>query len=122
MSRREKREHNSTPFFARYLEGQEARVEGRKDIAYKKAPGTVVQTLKFPSDRDELEYRPYYLKAEDVPAAMRGPGRVVTLKFPSDNDEDTCIANYANAADVPAGGAKSKGTASVRLKKKTVKK
>lgn len=127
MKRKKKQDAagNSTPFFARYLEGQEetrsARVEGRKDIAYKKAESAVLATLKYPSDRDELEYHPNYMSAADVPQGVRGSGRAVTLKFPSDGDEDACYASYVNAADVPKGTAKPKATAMVRLKKKAVK-
>lgn len=121
---------NSTPFFARYLEGQEeveaarsAKVEGRKGIAYKKAEAAIAkQTLKYPSDRDELEYRPYYANAADVPKEARGAsGRLTTLKFPSDRDEDSHYAHYVEASDVPTGSAKPKATVNLRLKKRNVK-
>ena len=42
------REHNATPFFARFLEGQ--RAEAQAD------PNTTNMTLKYPSDRDEIDY------------------------------------------------------------------
>ena len=128
MKRKERQDAagNSAPFFARYLEGQEAasaRVEGRKGIAYKKAEAAIPkQTLKYPSDRDELEYRPFYVSAADVPKEARGAsGRVTTLKFPSDSDEDSHYAHYADASDVPTGNAKPKATVNVRLKKRNVK-
>ena len=75
----------STPFFARFLEGQEeksdARVEGRRSAAYKKAVAKKpVQTLKFPSDSDELQLCPYYLSAADVPKVAGASGGRVTLK------------------------------------------
>lgn len=108
----------STPFFARYLEGQEgsgaessAEIGGGQSLAYKKAIKKPIrpplQTLKFPSDSDELHYKPYYRSAADVP---KGPvGGFVTLKFPSDNDEDTYHAQYISKADVPKGKASPKG-------------
>ena len=103
----------SKPFFARYLEGQEggtessAEIGGRKSLAYKKTIRAPLQTLKFPSDSDELHYKPYYRSAADVP--KKPGGGLVTLKFPSDNDEDTYHAQYISKADVPKGKAAAKG-------------
>lgn len=44
---------NETPFFARFLEGQHAETPAS-------APNdeAVFQTLKYPSDRDEIDWRP----------------------------------------------------------------
>ena len=49
---------NEMPFFARYLEGQE--------FPHVKTQVKAGQTVKFPSDLDEIDH---------------------TLKYPSDNDE-----------------------------------
>lgn len=128
MSRRKKPDAvpagSSMPFFARYLEGQEdseaagsARVESRNDIAYRKAKGGPFQTLKFPSDSDELHYYPYYLSAAAVPKEAGAKPGVVTLKFPSDTDEQPWYCEYISAADVPKGNVKPK-PAKVHLKKK----
>lgn len=111
----------SEPFFARYLEGQEsgtqssAEVGERKSLAYKKAiKAPPLMSLKYPSDKDEVDYMPYYRSKADVP---KTPGRgAVTLKFPSDSDEDIYHAEYISKADVPKGKAIKKG-ASIKLKK-----
>src|SRR5262245_38034865 len=69
VSMSKKKSATSTPFFARYLEGQvgstqtSAEVRSSSGRAYAKAkakpaPKTLV-TLKFPSDSDELHYFPY---------------------------------------------------------------
>ncbi|HEX8422446.1 MAG TPA: microviridin/marinostatin family tricyclic proteinase inhibitor [Pyrinomonadaceae bacterium] len=42
--------NSETPFFARFLEGQHA--EAKPDAANDEA---VIQTLKYPSDRDEWD-------------------------------------------------------------------
>lgn len=114
----------TTPFFARYLEGQVssnepgATITGGKGIAYAKAATkSIPQTLKYPSDRDEWDYAPLYRKAADVPEKLRD--RIVTLKYPSDRDEDIYEASYLSAADVPSG--KPKLTGKVKLKKKKKK-
>jgi hypothetical protein len=127
MSKKTKTETTATskPFFARYLEGQEtdaasARVGGRSGLALKKAakavkkPAAPLQTLKFPSDSDELHYYPYYPSKAEVPKTPGGG--VVTLKFPSDKDEDVYHAEYASKTAVPKGAVKAKG-GTVTLKK-----
>jgi hypothetical protein len=60
-------DEKKTPFFARYLEGQE-HPEVKTDVKAGKGPPFV--TLKYPSDVDED----------------------VTLKYPSDDDDDGPIA------------------------------
>ena len=112
---------DSTPFFVRYLEGQSdgeivgsAEIRTGKNVGYKKVAakaGTPIQTLKFPSDGDELHYYPYYPKKPSG-------GGFVTLKFPSDSDEHKYVATYAAKADVPKGKAKPKAGARIYLKKK----
>jgi hypothetical protein len=115
----------SKPFFARYLEGQgreesSAIVEGRKNIAHKRAiKPPPLQTLKFPSDGDELHYCPYYTSKADVP--KQPGGGLMTLKFPSDRDEDIYYAEYTSIAAAPKGKFKAKG-GTVNLKKKKQKK
>jgi hypothetical protein len=111
---------SSTPFFARYLEGQDsktigsAKVGGRAGIAQKDAKAAK-QSWKYPSDRDEVDWFPYYPSAADVP---KEPGsKLVTLKYPSDSDEETWLAEYLSAEDVPAKNIKTKA-AKVQLKKK----
>ena len=42
----ESREPKATPFFARFLEGPQAQAD----------PNTTSMTLKYPSDRDEIDY------------------------------------------------------------------
>src|SRR6185503_20410842 len=107
-SNKEGKQLKQTPFFARYLEQQEdvepkdsASVVGKSQIAYKKAKP--VSTLKYPSDRDELELYPYYATKAQVPPELAGKGKIVTLKYPSDNDEYALCAEYAEVADVPKG-------------------
>ncbi|MFY9621073.1 MAG: microviridin/marinostatin family tricyclic proteinase inhibitor [Pyrinomonadaceae bacterium] len=111
----------TTPFFARYLEGQSAsdqpsaEIRSGKSIGYVKAGAKPpLQTLKFPSDSDELNYVPCYRSAKDIPEKYRE--KLVTLKFPSDSDEHKYEATYVAKADVPKGKPKSGGK--VQLKKK----
>ena len=102
----------STPFCARYLEGQDpsgqAEVRSSSGVAYAKAKAktkasakAVAVTLKFPSDNDEVTYVPYYKGPQYIPDKYREP--IVTLKFPSDSDEHSYEARYLAAADVPKG-------------------
>ncbi|HEX6184306.1 MAG TPA: microviridin/marinostatin family tricyclic proteinase inhibitor [Pyrinomonadaceae bacterium] len=79
-----------TPFFARFLEDQ----HGGDDV--EKAPAQFM-TLKYPSDRDEIDdYSSIY--AADAPTKAEPSGR--TLKYPSDRDEiDWYVAPRENAAD-----------------------
>jgi hypothetical protein len=65
---------SETPFFARFLEGQET--ESKLDAAQ---PGTNRATLKYPSDRDEWP---------DYAGPSNDAARMMTLKYPSDRDED----------------------------------
>lgn len=113
----------TTPFFARYLEGQfasdqpSAELRSGKSIGYVKAKaGTKppLQTLKYPSDNDELAYVPYYRTVKDIPVKYRE--KIVTLKFPSDSDEQSYDAMYVAKADVPKSTPKSGGK--VQLKKR----
>jgi Serine endopeptidase inhibitors len=117
----------STPFFARYLEGQVASGQARAEVrsgrgsAYAKAKakapakGPTMVTLKFPSDNDELNYVPHYRSPKDVPEKYREP--IMTLKFPSDSDEHSYQATYLAKADVPKGKATKTG-GKIQLKKK----
>ena len=118
----------STPFFARYLEGQvsgqtRAEVRSGSHSAYAKAkakaPSKGMVTLKFPSDNDELVYAPHYSSPQDVPEKYRDP--IVTLKFPSDSDEHWYDAAYLTKTDVPKGSAKA-GGGKIQLKKTALKK
>ena len=122
MSKKDK-SSATTPFFARYLEGQfasdqpSAELRSGKSVGYAKAKAGAkppLQTLKFPSDNDELAYVPYYRSAKDIPEKYRE--KIVTLKFPSDSDEHKYEATYIAKADVPKGKPKSGGK--VQLKKK----
>lgn len=81
----------TTPFFARFLEDQHA------GDAEAKAPAEFM-TLKYPSDRDEIDNfdSPVHAGAAPTEAA---PSRM-TLKYPSDRDEiDWYAAPHGNAAD-----------------------
>ena len=125
----------SKPFFARFLEDQhgedaEAKVSARPERAQAttkvtkttaakpksggvtKTSATKLQTLKYPSDRDEWVLYPYRVEA----ATVKGPVRQ-TLKFPSDSDEgDVYVPVYINAADAPkTASAKPKKNAKVAL-------
>ena len=113
----------TTPFFARYLEGQfasdqpSAELRSGQSIGYVKAKAAAkptLQTLKYPSDNDELAYVPYYRSVKDIPVKYRE--KIVTLKFPSDSDEHKYEATYVTKADVPKGAPKAGGK--VQLKKK----
>ena len=146
----------ATPFFARYLEGQEADAEAKvsegknqSNFTYKegargskkggakavnkastkvstagkvgqKTAKIPVQTLKYPSDRDEWIFYPYHVEAATITA-----GRRQTLKYPSDNDEgDPYYAVYADVKDAPKEGAKAAAKpkeASMRLTRKKPK-
>lgn len=125
----------STPFFARYLEGQDAssaevrsargsayaKAKAKKKAATKAAP--ILVTLKFPSDSDEVTYVPYYLGSKYVPVKYRGP--IVTLKYPSDSDEYGYVASYLTKADVPKAAVKGAVKAAggkIQLKKTSLKK
>jgi len=81
----------ATPFFARFLEGQYGDAEAK--------PAAECMTLKYPSDRDEIDnYLPVYGEAA---ASGAGPSRM-TLKYPSDRDEiEPYVAPYGNAAGAP---------------------
>lgn len=78
-----------TPFFARFLEGQYGESK----------PAVECMTLKYPSDRDEIDnYLPDYVEAAPSNA---GPSRM-TLKYPSDRDEiEPYLAPYGNSAGAP---------------------
>lgn len=113
-----------TPFFSRYLEGQESldpdrrvRLVGQKQLAYKQKQSSSLQTRKFPSDQDELDFCPYYGSKEEVPSEYGGGGKLVTLKFPSDNDEEFWQAEYVEQADVPRGQRVKPKQVKVKLKK-----
>ena len=67
----------TAPFFARFLEGQQA-----GDDAVLAAPQRM--TLKYPSDRDEID--PDSSARAEAEATKAGPSRM-TLKYPSDRDE-----------------------------------
>ena len=123
-----KKSATSTPFFARYLEGQvgstqtSAEVRSSSGRAYAKAkakpaPKTLV-TLKFPSDSDELHYFPYYRNLNDIPEKYREP--LQTLKFPSDSDEHSYEAAYLTKTAVPKGTPKP-GGGKIQLKKTALK-
>lgn len=109
---------SATPFFARYLEGQDgaasasAKVGNRKSLAYMAGR----QTLKYPSDRDEWELYPYYLSIDEVPKDKAE--KKMTLKYPSDSDEERYDVFYPSLAEVKETTAKPGATADVRLKKK----
>jgi hypothetical protein len=64
----------STPFFARFLEGQN-RVEQS------------AQTLKYPSDRDEDIDPILDAPTTDGNILQAAPEKRMTLKYPSDRDE-----------------------------------
>ena len=120
------RSETATPFFARYLEGQDAEAEvregrGQSKFTYKEEARSTkggakkksgakkgaaagakasppMQTLKYPSDRDEIVFYAYH--AEAAEATTRGARQ--TLKYPSDGDEDRAYyATYADAAEAP---------------------
>ena len=67
-----RKQNLSVPFFARFLESQEAEPRA-------------AATLKYPSDRDEIE-PPYAAPGADNALNACGPNRA-TLKYPSDRDE-----------------------------------
>lgn len=152
------RNETATPFFARYLEGQdaepdaEARVSGgrrkaevrtgaggakkaakksaAKKSGAKKAAKIPLQTLKYPSDRDEYILIPYKLEAVTATEGLRVTKKFpsdldedVTLKFPSDGDDDNAgyYAVYANKADVPKSAAAKPREAKINLSKKAPK-
>lgn len=122
---------DSTPFFARYLEGQvasgqtSAEVRSSRGGAYAKAKAKAsakasrppLMTLKYPSDKDEWTFAPHYGSTTDVPEKYRDT--IVTLKFPSDSDEHWYDASYLSKADVPKGKAKAGGK--IQLKKTALK-
>ncbi|MBN3873083.1 microviridin/marinostatin family tricyclic proteinase inhibitor [Nostoc sp. JL33] len=90
----------AVPFFARFLEGQNAEdlcdqeseaISGGQTVMTQKYPSDsedgVVATKKYPSDSDEQAVtHKCHSDHED--------GRVVTLKYPSDGD-DALPAKYA---------------------------
>jgi len=82
----------ATPFFARFLEDQH-------DAEAK--PAAECMTLKYPSDRDEIDnYSPLDLEAAPTNA---GPSHF-SLKYPSDRDEiDNYTPAYGEAAATNAG-------------------
>ena len=82
----------AAPFFARFLEGQHGGDAEAK-------PAAECMTLKYPSDRDEIDnYAPVFGEAA---ATNAGPSRM-TLKYPSDRDEiDNYTAPYGNSAGAP---------------------
>lgn len=68
----------AAPFFARFLEDQHDVAAGAKDAASS-------MTLKYPSDRDEID--DHSIVHAEASTAEAGPSRM-TLKYPSDRDED----------------------------------
>ena len=117
----------TTPFFARFLEGQydgddaEAKVTARRGRAQatKKAGAKAtrkLQTLKYPSDNDEYVLYPYHVEAVTAKATR------ATMKYPSDRDEDIgpYVPVYLDAADAPkTATAKPKKDAKIRLTTKS---
>ena len=125
----------ATPFFARFLEGQDAddadakvtERHGRASYTEKQgarkstsrvtkttaAKTSKMQTLKYPSDGDEHVFYPYMVEA----ATVKGSAARQTLKYPSDRDEvDAYVPVYVNAADAPkTAKGKAKKDAQVRL-------
>jgi hypothetical protein len=80
----------STPFFARFLEDQHGGDAEAK-------PAAEFMTLKYPSDRDEIDA--YDHACAEVAPTEAAPSRM-TLKYPSDRDEiDWYVAPHGNAAD-----------------------
>ena len=79
----------ATPFFARFLEDQHGDAGAN--------PAEQFLTLKYPSDRDEIDAHDHVcVEAAPTEAA---PSRM-TLKYPSDRDEiDWYVAPHGNAAD-----------------------
>jgi hypothetical protein len=65
----------ASPFFARFLEDQHGGDAGARAAAENK-------TLKYPSDRDEIDW----VLQPEAAANESGPSRM-TLKYPSDRDE-----------------------------------
>ncbi len=81
----------TTPFFARFLEDQHGDAEAKSASEY--------LTLKYPSDRDEIDWHAApHANAEAAPTEA-APSRM-TLKYPSDRDEiDWHAMPHGNAAD-----------------------
>lgn len=80
----------ATPFFARFLENQHGDAEAAAPAEF--------MTLKYPSDRDEIDNfdSPVHAQAAPTEAAPSG----MTLKYPSDRDEiDWYAMPQGNAAD-----------------------
>jgi hypothetical protein len=66
----------ATPFFARFLEDQYGgNAEAKAAVSHK--------TLKYPSDRDEIDWN----LPPEAATLKAGPSRM-TLKYPSDRDEN----------------------------------
>ncbi|HEX8475268.1 MAG TPA: microviridin/marinostatin family tricyclic proteinase inhibitor [Pyrinomonadaceae bacterium] len=89
--------------------------------ATKKSRGTAgpkrpLMTLKYPSDRDEVDFYPYFVTAETTIAATGN--RNQTLKFPSDGDEEAYAGLYVNRQDIPAGNVKRLKDARIRITRK----
>ena len=124
----------ATPFFARFLEGQDAddadakvterrggasyteKQGARKSTSRKTmsaAPASKLQTLKYPSDGDEHVFYPYKVEA----ATVKGAAARQTLKYPSDRDEvEAYVPVYVDAADAPkTAKGRAKKDAQVRL-------
>ncbi|HEY9404264.1 MAG TPA: microviridin/marinostatin family tricyclic proteinase inhibitor [Pyrinomonadaceae bacterium] len=70
----DKPQGGETPFFARFLEGQET--ERQLNASEPKANRG---TLKYPSDRDEVP---------EFAGSSNDAARIQTLKYPSDRDEE----------------------------------
>ena len=121
-------QETATPFFARFLEGQDGDDADAKVTARRgRAPYTTkqsmskaaaakpskLQTLKYPSDGDEQVFYPYKVEA----ATVKGAAARQTLKYPSDRDEvDAYVPVYVDAADAPkTAKGKAKKGAQVRL-------
>ena len=126
MSKKKKQNETGTakPFFARYLEGQgteaSAKVGGNRSLSYKKA-ASPAQTMKAPSDSDELLYAPYYQTLADIPEKYRD-AKLMTLKYPSDRDEWVYNAEYTTKAQVPKGKVTAKaGTLTLKKQSKKIK-
>ncbi len=78
----------ATPFFARFLEDQHGDAQ---------APSEYL-TLKYPSDRDEIDNMDAPVHAQAAPTEAAPSG--MTLKYPSDRDEiDWYAVPHGNAAD-----------------------
>ena len=107
-----------------------AKASAKSAKSAKGAKARPLQTLKYPSDNDEIVLYPYKVEAIELTQGPRATKKypsdldevdAVTLKYPSDNDEVGYYPTYTSRADVPKGATAKPKEGRIQLSRKRPK-